>query len=257
MYLIAIMIICCLPMIFILWMIFKAHHDVLDFVMIKDKRLPAGFEGFKIFFITDIHRRKIKAKTLDAITDSIELVLIGGDMTEHGVPLDRTKQNLQLLKRFNVPIYFVWGNNDLEVNQQQLMDLFAAFDVIILADDFRKITRNGSSMQLIGFNFYEEPQYRYQIPWEDIDGYSLLLTHTPRSFYFQTPYIQYKIQTVLAGHTHGGQIRLFNKGLYSRGGLKYYNHTNVFVSEGYGYTALPFRLQTNAECHVVTLSNID
>ncbi len=46
-------------------------------------------------------------------------MIIGGDLTESGVPFQRIKENILKLKKLG-PIFFVWGNNHHEVNEPQL-----------------------------------------------------------------------------------------------------------------------------------------
>ena len=43
------------------------------------------------------------------------MVIIGGDLLEKGVPLDNVEKNIRQLKRLG-PVFFVWGNNDYEVD---------------------------------------------------------------------------------------------------------------------------------------------
>lgn len=235
------------------WMVFKAHHDIVEYRSIVDDRLPKGFDQYCIFFISDIHRRKINPKTMKSIQNKIELIVIGGDLTEKGVPLERTRKNLRLLKEFGAPIYFVWGNNDYEINQNRLNQMFNEEKVNVLKDSYINIIRNDSTMSVIGFDYHEDDESQTEIDWQRIKKhYCLLLTHVPRSFYELDSYHRKNIHTVLAGHTHGGQIRIFGLGPYQRGGFHLFKQTNVLISEGYGYTFLPFRLQTNAECHVLT-----
>lgn len=239
--------------IFFTFMLFKAHHDIVDDRVIVDERLPDSFDPFKIFFIADIHRRNINKKTLDSINLTIDLVLIGGDLTEKGVPLGRTKNNIRKLKKFGVPIFFVWGNNDYEVPITPFVQLLYEENVIILKDEVKEISRGRDIVSLIGFDDYKDNDLQRPIHWENICGtYTILLTHKPSSFY-QLPVDEQKnIHMVFSAHTHGGQIRLFGLGFYQRGGLTTHQKTNVFVTEGYGYTFLPFRLQTRAECHMFT-----
>jgi predicted MPP superfamily phosphohydrolase len=132
-------------------MIYQAYHDTLDYQTIAHESLLTGFEGFHILFISDIHRRVIRDDKLQSITVDMDIVIIGGDLTEKGVP-------------------------------------------------------------------------------------------SPSAFYDLETEEQAKLNVVLAGHTHGGQIRIFGFGLYPKGGYQLYNRTSLIVSEGYGCTRLPFRL---------------
>lgn len=237
-------------------MFYKAHHDTIDYLEITHSKLPIPFDGYRIFFISDIHRRKINLHTLEKIKQSIDLVIIGGDLTEKGVPLERTRENLRKLAQLRAPIYFVWGNNDFEVPQEQLSNVLVEENVTILSNIHKNIKRDHHTMTLYGLNSYEiDVENRHEaINTSFLKGdYTILLSHVPQAFYQLDSNIQNEIDLVLSGHTHGGQIRFLGLGFYKRGGLSSYKNTDILVSEGYGYTLLPFRLQTNAECHVLTL----
>lgn len=235
------------------YMIYKAHDDQLKSEIVFDDRLPKNFDGYTIFFIADIHRRCIKERTLNQIDKEIDLVLIGGDLRERGVPYRRTRNNIQQLKRWNAPIYFVMGNNDYEGDHKRLQSMLKNEGVSILKDCYEVIRKNSDEMEIFGFDFHYNNDNWPSIDWHKKPNiYRILLTHTPDSFY-DLQGIKHHINLVFAGHTHGGQIRFGSIGLYPRGGLSIYHQTYVFVTEGYGYSLLPFRLQTKAECHIITL----
>ncbi|MFD1850513.1 metallophosphoesterase [Oceanobacillus bengalensis] len=239
---------------FIYYMLYKAHHDKISDTSIYDEKLPTAFEGLRIFFISDIHRRRIKDSTLKAIGNNVDIVVIGGDLTEKHVPLNRTKNNLSKLRRWNVPIYFVWGNNDYEIDVCGLSNLLEQENVTILTNDSSNVRRDNAVISIVGLDCatYHEPDV--ELARKNAQGtYQILVTHIPNSFYKLDQSIQNQFNLVLSGHTHGGQMRLFGLGPYERGSLNKIRNTNILVSEGYGYTILPFRIGTNAECHILTL----
>ena len=237
-------------------MVYQAHHDIIDYQTIYDERLPVEFDGYRIFFISDIHRRNVNELTLRSISKNIDIVIIGGDLTEKGVPLIRTKDNIRRLKQWDVPLYFVWGNNDYEAMPKKLYMLLDQENVTILMNTNKDIKKERAIISLIGIDCCKYGEPRLDFAWKHAKGnYFILLTHSPFAFTRLDPITQNKIHTVLSGHTHGGQIRIFGIGPYKRGGLKKIQHTNVFVSEGYGYSKLPLRLGTKAECHVLLFKN--
>ncbi|MUK87245.1 metallophosphoesterase [Ornithinibacillus sp. L9] len=238
----------------ILYMMYKAHHDIVEFRTILDDRLPKPFQQFQIFFISDIHRRKIKNETLDQINQNINVVIIGGDLTEKKVPFSRTRKNVKKLKRWGAPIYFVWGNNDFEVQPDKLSQLLQDEGVTILNNSYVHIQKEGHILSLIGLEYNPYMETTYDINSIESKGdYLVLLTHRPDDFYLLDSMSQNNIHLVLAGHTHGGQIRIGPIGFYEKGSFKEYRSTKILISEGYGYTLLPFRFGTKAECHVLTL----
>lgn len=236
-------------------MVFLAHHDTIDYRTINDKNLPIDFDGMNIFFISDVHRRKLNMQTLKSIQKEIDIVIIGGDLTEKGVPLERTRMNVKRLKVFKAPIYFVWGNHDPEADLA-LYTLLIEESVTVLADKNKSIQCGKNVINLLGFDYHEDELDRINFDWEKLlDDYTILMTHVPNAFFELTREQRRRINLVLAGHTHGGQIRVFGLGYYQNGGLSTFENTKVLVSEGYGYTLLPFRLQTQSQCHVLTLKH--
>ncbi|MFD2133243.1 metallophosphoesterase [Pseudogracilibacillus auburnensis] len=236
------------------YMFYVAHNDTVTYEKISSHKITKNFSGFTIFFIADIHRRNIKNQTLHKITEQIDLVLIGGDLIERNVSFQKIRSNLKKLKKWNKPIYFVWGNNDYEIDTFTFIQLLKEENVVILEDTLINIYKGTEKVQLIGFDYYKDINLQPLFDWKEVDdSFTILLTHKPSSFYELEQAKKAQIDLVLAGHTHGGQIRIFGFGFYQKGGLKYHHGTNIFITEGYGYTLLPFRLQTKAECHVITL----
>lgn len=71
--------------------------------------------------------------------------------------------------------------------------------------------------------------------FEQQDGYKILLNHHPEYWSLRDPYLsEYKIDLVLAGHAHGGQIRLFNRGLYAPGQGFFPKYTKGVFTGKYG-----------------------
>ena len=169
----------------------------------------------------------------------------------------RVKQNIESLKRWQVPIIFVYGNNDFETDIDQLHKLLHDLDVIVLEDEIMPLTYSGDQLKIVGFRYEQECSCsKPHIDWHSLENdMTILLTHKPSSYYKLNEDSQNKIDAVFAGHTHGGQIRIFGLGPYESGSLKMVKGTAILQTEGYGCSLLPFRLGTHAECHVLTLNN--
>ncbi|WP_186577830.1 metallophosphoesterase [Aquibacillus kalidii] len=237
----------------VIYMVYNAYHDNID-----SKNIQIGLsstEPLKLFFISDVHTRIIREETIKACNKGIDLVVIGGDLVEKKVPLNRVRTNLTSLQAFNVPIYFIWGNNDYEKSVSQLQDLFNECNVTTIKNNAITFVHKQSSISLVGIDCCKigNPDFNSAISKATGD-YSILLSHDPSGFYGLTDQELEKINLGLSGHTHGGQIRLFGFGPYTRGGLKYYKSKPIFISEGYGFTKLPFRLGTQSECHILTIN---
>lgn len=72
----------------LLYMYIEAHRNRVSLDTIKIDRLPGSFKNFKIFFISDIHRRTITKKLIEK-AEKADIVIIGGDLVEKGVPMDK------------------------------------------------------------------------------------------------------------------------------------------------------------------------
>ncbi|MCP8616726.1 metallophosphoesterase [Salirhabdus salicampi] len=237
----------------IFYMFRRAHHDVLDIRTIKDPHFPVE-QGLTIFFISDVHRRLIQQNTLIQVKRKhIDLVLIGGDLWEQGVPLEQVEKNIISLKELRAPIYFVWGNNDYEAKYQDLDALLMKHRVHALTNDLVQFEMENKRISLVGLDCLKYRSAQPNEPYSRIGDYVILAAHDPSAFDILSDQQKSKTNVMFSGHTHGGQIRLFGWGLYPKGGLRKKGNTYMFVSEGYGTTNLPLRLGTNAECHVFHL----
>ena len=127
----AIVIICLLGIGFLLYMFKEAHADRVLFQELAFSHFPKSFGDVKIFFISDIHKRKITNKLIDQVKGKVDLVIIGGDLLEKAVPLERVEENIKKLTEIGI-VYFVWGNNDYEADQRILDALLLKYGVKIL-----------------------------------------------------------------------------------------------------------------------------
>lgn len=214
---------------------------------------PETFGDVTIFFISDVHRRKISRKLISKINKKVDIVIIGGDLTEKGVPFERIKSNIDTLKELG-PVYFVWGNNDYEMDYHELDALLLSNGVKILdntAVKFESIA--GEKLILLGIDDMNEKRDRLDFALSDAgeEGFRILVAHNPRITTKMSD--EHKIRLVLAGHTHGGQIRILGISPYEKGGVKILPHTILLTSNGYGTTAIPMRLGARAETHLITL----
>lgn len=215
---------------------------------------PESLGKVSLFFISDIHKRTISDSIIKEVMGKADFVVIGGDLTEKGVAFDRVKANLLKLKQIG-PVYFVWGNNDYEVDYHELDAIL--LDVGIKVLDNTAVTfesRLGEKLCLLGVDDLNQNRDRLDYALQDADenSFKILACHYPSIIEKLLP--EYGIRLVLCGHTHGGQIHILGYSPYEKGGIKQFGHTTLFISNGYGTTALPLRLGAPAETHLITLS---
>ncbi|NMD70292.1 metallophosphoesterase [Bacillus sp. DNRA2] len=242
-----------LAFLFIIYMLKEAFSNrvLLHHLQFNDQ---ANVSSIRIFFISDIHRRIIAEKIISTALGKTDIVIIGGDLAEGNVPLSKVKRNLEKLSQLG-PIYFVWGNNDYEIDINKFEALLLEQHVTILKNTATThVSSNGLKVNLIGIDDLAqgEPDLERAINQAEKTGLRLLLSHNPKII--ERISELHNIQLVLSGHTHGGQIRFLGFGMYENGGIKKVGNTLLFVSNGYGTTALPFRLGAKAQTHLITLS---
>jgi predicted MPP superfamily phosphohydrolase len=212
-------------------------------------------ETIVIFFISDIHRRVISEEIIRKVKGKADFVLIGGDLAERKVPLNRVRDNLAKLKSVG-PVYFVWGNNDYELDRHELDALFLQMNIHELLDTSVLFeTNDGGKIRLLGIDFFDEEEQtgRLDLAMEEVeeDSFKILASHTPE--------IEKEIKKtdgidlMLSGHTHGGQIRIFGMGKYKLGGISKKEDMTILTSNGYGTSLLPLRLVAKPETHLIRL----
>lgn len=207
-----------------------------------------GFSPFRMIFIADIHRKKLPD---DFITLPVDVIVIGGDLTERGVPMKRTAENLRILA-VAAPVYFVWGNHDEEAGERNLRKLLNHFQVKILDNESVELFGN-PHLKLVGVDFFSDREEKLEKAFSKVQAGDtvLFVTHTPAVFkYFRG---EKGLGFMMAGHTHGGQIRFGRIGLYKKGALKKSASGYELVTNGYGTTSLPLRLGAEAQYHILEI----
>lgn len=206
-----------------------------------------------VFFISDIHRRTVSEDMIREVKEhGVQLVMIGGDLAEGGVPYSRIEENIKRLSSLG-KTYFVWGNNDYEVDQERLQEIFKAHGVTPLRNASVLHDHQGQAVNICGVDDIrlELDDYPAALRGVQQDFPTILVSHNPE--------IHHQIQEtdgidlILSGHTHGGQIRLGRFGLCEIGGTGTVHQAPYLISNGYGTSKLPLRLGARPETHLIKL----
>ncbi|MFS0781352.1 metallophosphoesterase [Bacillus sp. 1P06AnD] len=216
---------------------------------------PAEFGKASFFFISDIHKRHVHKSIIENVKGKAECVIIGGDLAEGGVSLGVIEENIQLLKSIG-PVFFVWGNNDYEIDYHELDALLNSMGVKILDNTAVALeSHNGGSLSLMGIDYYDGGRARLDLALQDSekDSFKILVSHSPSIIRRIKP--EDGISLILAGHTHGGQIRIFGLGRYAHGGITHKGDTVMLTSNGYGTSLLPLRLGAKSQTHIVHITS--
>ena len=238
-------------------------------------RLPQGFDGCIIVQLTDLHGAEFGENNQDLIDQvralSPDYIFLTGDLldrfreTPHSYAVD-----LGAALAAIAPTYFVTGNHEWALpHVPDLKDGLEAAGVTVLDNRFVTLDRGGDQILLAGVddpNGYadqktpEELAQEVRAAWGD--GFWILLAH--RNNLFPRQYSLLGADLVIAGHGHGGMIRLpFTDGLISvertlfpsyTAGFYEENGSTALISRGLGNSGPSFRLFNRPQIAVLTLT---
>ena len=184
--------------------------------MVKSQRLPEAFEDLRITLLTDIHGKafgKDSEKLIAAVAQAQpDLIAISGDIVDRYSTTDNLRPLLTGLVEL-APVFYVTGNHEWDRDDtEQVLDIIRVCGVSVLRNEFVTMEQDGQTMVIAGAedpNGYAEQTTPEQL-MEDIrsrlgDPYILMLYHRNNSLELWT---QLEADLVLAGHGHGGVIRL-------------------------------------------------
>lgn len=252
----------------------EARNIRLKEITFSSSNIPDAFDGKKIIFISDIHAgkyftRKNIAELVKRINErNPDIIALGGDNTEkdqvYSTPF--FEEIGKLKSRYGV--FSVLGNHDYWEDplliQQGLIN--CGFNI---CDNRSYWIKEGSDSIKIGGvgEFWEDTQI-IENTVNDVkqNDFCILLSHNPD--YMEILNTD-KIDLMLSGHTHGGQVTFF--GLYApimpstwhpeylqtgqkyRYGWKEKNGTKLYVTTGVGMDKFPFRFFAQPEIVEITL----
>lgn len=234
--------------------------------------LPPAFDGLRIVELADLHGRVFgrgSRRLLAAVRRAEpDLICIDGDLFDEHTDLAMLPPLLRGLCAI-APVYYVTGNHEWRVpGLRGILAQMRACGVTVLQDDWRVLRRGEDALIVAGTDDPCGPTER-KTPAELIAdiraeageaAFLLLLTHRND----QLPqWSALGVQAVLAGHCHGGVVRLpFVGGLFGTdrrlfpawdAGLYRQGETALYVSRGLGYTNVHFRLFNRPEVAVIVL----
>ena len=234
--------------------------------------LPPAFDGLRIVELADLHGRVFgrgSRRLLAAVRRAEpDLICIDGDLCDEHTDLAMLPPLLRGLCAI-APVYYVTGNHEWRVpGLRGILAQMRACGVTVLQDDWRVLRRGEDALIVAGTDDPCGPAER-KTPAELIAdiraeageaAFLLLLAHRND----QLPqWSALGVQAVLAGHCHGGVVRLpFVGGLFGTdrrlfpawdAGLYRQGETALYVSRGLGYTNVHFRLFNRPEVAVIVL----
>lgn len=228
------------------WMQIKKYNLEID---------KQAFIDLKIIFLTDFHHssivsRKFIRNIVRKVNDlDPDIIILGGDYIinhkRYIKPLFNELSKLQV----SIGIFGVIGNHDVNVSKQIVLDEMIKANINSLDNKSYWINLGNERIKIGGVGDYLYDKQLIEKTTADVSDkdYVILVSHNP-------DYIEdirnNKIDLMLSGHTHGGQVTIF--GLYAPSipskykqkyltGLKTVNNIKIIISNGVGVVGLPIR----------------
>jgi predicted MPP superfamily phosphohydrolase len=227
--------------------------------------LPHGFEGATILLITDIHsgpflsRRALQRAFDRLLALEPDLVLLGGDLATTLVA--DVVAHLEVYRNLEAPlgVFAVLGNHDHYTREPaRLRGLLEDNGIRVLHNESVVLERAGGRIVLAGIDDLYKGEPDLDAALASANGLPVvLLSHNPDVVFDAS---RRGVPLVLAGHTHGGQLRFpglpvivrqsryrLDEGRYTIGG------TELIVSRGLGVNGIPLRVACPPEAVLITL----
>ncbi|MCA9765660.1 MAG: metallophosphoesterase [Carnobacterium sp.] len=260
--------------VFIFWVMWTNLTIATSYFEIENKKIPSDFSGFKIAEVSDLHNRqwgqtlikKIKAEKPDIIT-------ITGDLIDSShTNFDQAMQFIEEANKL-APIYYVTGNHEAWIENYAVLEgKLKSAKVMMMDDKSVFIEKEKNKIHISGIqdpDFFErENDYGIQgartrtklTELLEKEFFTIVLSHRPEQF---EQYVAAGANLVLAGHAHGGQVRIPfigglvapNQGFFPKytEGLHSKKNTKMVVSRGLGNSIIPIRINNTPELVIITL----
>lgn len=233
--------------------------------VIMDKDVPDNFDGLKIVHFSDLHyNRAISLNKVKSIVNEIndinpDIVVFTGDLIDRDAIIsdndyDELANILGNIKS-KYGKYAVIGNHDYEKDKDGVIKVFHKADFKYLENSYEIIYNKENEKIFIGGLgnvTHNQEDISKMMEYFNDEGnkidYKIILVHEPDIA--DNIVKDYKVNLILAGHSHNGQVRLpiigaiykppYAKNYYDN----YYNldGTNLYISSGIGVSTVNYRL---------------
>lgn len=238
---------------------FFIEPNLLVVTKIKAKNLGVN----KIVFVSDFHISKFERNRLRKIVKLInkqnpDVVLSGGDFIKghNGKHTLSIEEQAEELKNIKAPVITVLGNHDGWYDKYRVKKVLEENGIIVLLNSNTKF----KNLYIAGVDDFQTGIPEISQALENTSRPRILLTHNPDIYYD----VKETVDLVLAGHVHGGQVKIpfwgavtipsiygtkFAEGFITDGKNK------MFITKGLGTSILPVRFLSVPE--IVVIENVE
>lgn len=194
----------------------SAHRLVTAEYTVTSARLPAGFDGFHIVQLSDLHAAEFgrdNAHLVEKVAAAQpDLIVLTGDFIEQEAQIAVTDVLARQLVQL-APVYFVSGNHDWASHAMgKLFDVLTDAGVVCLRNESVTLEHGGNTIVLAGV---DDPNGPADMPTPDAvaaavqaehpGAFTVLLGH--RNDWVEK-YPALPVDVIFCGHAHGGVVRL-------------------------------------------------
>ena len=245
---------------------FEAHRVLVTRHDVSIPGLPSGLDGVRLAQVSDVHfpgnRTAARAALEHLDQERPDIVLLTGDMTESpdAMPQVRSFAGDARGRLATVALLGNWEHRVGAVGQLA-RDTYRSAGVDLLVNSALNVDVGGAQLTLVGLDDPLNGTPDLQAARTTIvpGSTEIWLVHAP-GYLEQPPATSARPALLLAGHTHGGQIRIPllppvkppGAGRFVEG---WYHDTfaPLYVSRGVGTTGIPARFLCPAELPIFTL----
>ncbi len=273
----------------------RPNYEIeLEYREIRIPDLPRPFFNYRIGFLSDLHLGSFMPhdSIMRAITllnnEHVDLVLLGGDYIAFRDSLESRENGMSITSCFDQcpagllstrlmsevadllsglrskdGVFSVFGNHDRYTSAEIRSGIFNDYGITTIENSHRAIVRDKASLQLIGVEdlMYGNPQLPLLPTTKSPQEIRVVLSHNPDFLSHVLRKTAFEFDLGLAGHTHGGQIKIPLLGAlkynvedqHLREGLSTSYGTAVYTTRGVGVVNLPLRLNCPAEVSILSL----
>lgn len=251
---------------------------VTNEIVINDNNIPTSFDGLKIVHFSDLHYTRVitKERVNDIVKEinliNPDIVVFTGDLVDTDKVLTEDDKIFLIESLSNINStygkYAIYGNHDIANNSENIIDIYNKSDFNLLENEYDVIySKNNDKLFIGGLNSVSHELedinkvMSYYDTNDNTNTYNIILLHEPD--YADNIINSYdNVNLILAGHSHGGQVRLPIIGaLYTpKNGHKYVkgyydlNGTSLYVTSGIGVSRYNFRLFNKPEINFYRLN---
>jgi predicted MPP superfamily phosphohydrolase len=246
--------------------LFEPEHVQLSRHDVVVPGLPRGLEGLRIAQVSDVHFPGNIAAANSAVAylkrERPEIVVLTGDMIERRRALPQVAEFARSA-RGSLATVATLGNWEYYSEAiAALAEVYRETGVELLVNARREVAIGDTSLVVVGLDdpVMGRPDIYRARAGLDSGGVEVWLVHAPGIVSRRLHHENAKPAFLLAGHTHGGQVRLpFVPAMTPTGSGRFvagwYRDTfaPLYVSRGVGTTTIPARFRCPPELPIFTL----